>query len=180
MTARIVRTLPLFVVLVATWLLLQGELSVGNLIGGAVLAAVVVTLFPVSQQVVAHRLHPWAFVKFVGFVLYSLVMSSWAVIKVIVHPTPASLRAGIVRVRLDRESPLTATIVANAVTLTPGTMTLTARLDPAELHIHVLGLADPDEFRDSVHDLERRTAAAFTPRFDEPSAASSSTEGSSS
>ena len=42
-------------------------------------------------------------------------------------------------------------------------MTLTARLDPAELHIHVLGLADPDEFRDSVHDLERRTIAAISP-----------------
>ena len=42
-------------------------------------------------------------------------------------------------------------------------MTLTARVDPAELHIHVLGLADPDEFRESVHDLERRTVAALTP-----------------
>lgn len=177
MTGRIARTAPLFVVLVATWLLLQGELSAGNVMGGAALAAVVVALFPVSETVVAHRLHPWAFVKFIGFVLYSLVLSSWSVIKVIVRPTPASLRSGIVRVRLERESHLTATIVANAVTLTPGTMTLTARLDPAELHIHVLGLADPDEFRASVHDLEHRTAAALTPRFDSDGAASPSTEG---
>ena len=117
-----------------------------------------------------HRLHPWAFAKFTVFVLYSLVMSSWEVIKVIVHPTPTSLRSGIVRVRLEAESPLTTTIVANAVTLTPGTMTLTAKVDPAELHIHVLGLAEPDEFRESVYDLERRTVAALTPveRADTP------------
>ena len=44
-------------------------------------------------------------------------------------------------------------------------MTLTAQVDPAELHIHVLGLADPEEFRESVHDLERRTVAALTPEL---------------
>ena len=72
---------------------------------------------------------------------------------------------GIVKVRLDAESPLTATLVANAITLTPGTMTLTARLDPAELTVHVLGLGDTDEFRASVEDLERRVVAALTPQL---------------
>ncbi len=168
MKARLAYAVPLFVVLVVTWILLQGGLTAANALGGAALAAALVLIFPVSGTVVHHRLHPWGLVKFVVFVLYSLVMSSWAVIKVIVHPTPTSLRSGIVRVRLSKESPLTATIVANAVTLTPGTMTLTARVDPSELHIHVLGLADPEEFRESVHDLERRTVAALTPEFDEP------------
>jgi multicomponent Na+:H+ antiporter subunit E len=167
-TRRLVHGLPLFVVLAVVWLLLQGELTVANLLGGVVLGVLLGLLFPVGAHVVHHRFHPWAFAKFVAFVLYSLVMSSWEVIKVIVHPTPTSLRAGIVRVRLEAESPLTTTIVANAVTLTPGTMTLTARVDPAELHIHVLGLGDPDEFRESVHDLERRTVAALTPELDRP------------
>ena len=131
---------------------------------GVVLAVALVAFFPVSEESTAHRVHPWALLKFFGFVLYSLVLSSWAVIKVILNPTPTSLRSGIVRVQLGEESALTATIVANAVTLTPGTMTLTARLDPAELHIHVLGLGDAEEFRESVYDLERRTIATLTPR----------------
>lgn len=164
MSRRTLLGVPLFVVLVGAWLLLQGEVTAANVLGGATLALALVVLFPVSAAVVHHRLHPWAFVKFLGFVLWSLVLSSWEVIKIVVRPTPANLRAGIVRVRLEHESPLTATIVANAVTLTPGTMTLTARLEPAELHIHVLGLADAEEFRASVHDLERRTVAALTPQ----------------
>lgn len=168
MSNRLARTAPLVIVLVGTWLLLQGEWSVGNVAGGVVLGTALVVMFPVSEQATSHRVHPWALVKLIGFVLYSLVLSSWAVIEVIVRPTPLSLRSGIVRVRLGEESALTATIVANAVTLTPGTMTLTARLDPAELHIHVLGLADADEFRNSVHDLERRTVAALTPRSRTP------------
>ncbi len=166
MKARLAYAAPLFVVLVVTWVLLQGGLTVANVLGGAALGVALVVIFPVSRDAVHHRLHPWALVKLVAFVLYSLVMSSWEVIKVIVRPTPTSLRSGIVRVPMDRESPLTVTIVANAVTLTPGTMTLTARVDPAELHIHVLGLADAGEFRESVYDLERRTVAALTPDFD--------------
>lgn len=167
MKARFAYALPLFVVLVVIWVLLQGQLTVANVLGGAALAAGLVVLFPVSRHVVHHRMHPWAMAKFVVFVLYSLVMSSWEVIKVIARPTPTSLRSGIVRVRLEAESPLTTTIVSNAVTLTPGTMTLTARVHPAEVHIHVLGLADADEFRESVYDLERRTVAALTPQLDD-------------
>jgi multicomponent Na+:H+ antiporter subunit E len=166
MRARFAHGAPLLVVLLVTWILLQGELTVGNVLGGLGFAVALVVIFPVTELAVHHRLHPWALVKFVVFVLYSLVMSSWQVIKVIIRPTPTSLRAGIVRVRLTAESPATTTLVANAVTLTPGTMTLTARVHPAELHIHVLGLADPGAFRESVHDHERRTVAALTPVLD--------------
>ncbi len=166
MSARLRRSWPVVAVLTGIWLLLYGDLTVANVIGGIVLGTVLVLVFPVDTTVDRHRLHPIGFVRYVGFVLWSLVLSSWSVIKVIIHPTPASLRAGVVRVRLSAESPVTTTLVANSVTLTPGTMTLTARLDPAELHIHVLGLADPDEFRASVHDLERRTIAAFEPPDD--------------
>ena len=42
-------------------------------------------------------------------------------------------------------------------------MTLTATVDPAELHVHGIGLGDLEEFRAAVHDLERRTLAAFEP-----------------
>lgn len=164
MATRLRLSLPLFVVLAGVWLLLQGEWSTANLLGGAALATVLLVMFPLARPQVAHVIHPWQLLRFIAFVLYSLVMSNWAVIKVIVNPTDDALRSGIVRIRLETESPLTSTIVANAITLTPGTMTLTARLDPAELHVHVLSLGDLDEFRASVHDLERRTTAAITPR----------------
>jgi len=103
MKARLAYAVPLFVVLVVTWVLLQGALTAANILGGAAIAVALVVIFPVSRSVVHHKLHPWAFVKLVVFVLYSLVMSSWEVIKVIVRPTPTSLRSGIVRVRMSKE-----------------------------------------------------------------------------
>ena len=61
---QIVRSLPLFVILIATWLLLQGEWSAGNLAGGALVALGACLLSPVSGTVVARRPHPWAFVTY--------------------------------------------------------------------------------------------------------------------
>ena len=49
---------------------------------------------PGQRTVVHHRLHPWAFFKFMVFVLYSLVMSSWEVIKVIVRPDTDVIAVG--------------------------------------------------------------------------------------
>ena len=164
MTDRIVRSLPVVVVCAATWLLLHGEVTFANVLWGIVLGTLLAVAFPVDTSARRHRLHPLGLLRWIGFVLWSLVKSSWAVIKVIIRPTPENLRAGIVRIRLESESPVTTTLVANAITLTPGTMTLTALVDPAELHVHGIGLADVDQFRADVHDLERRTLAALEPR----------------
>jgi multicomponent Na+:H+ antiporter subunit E len=166
MNVRLTLALPVAVVLTVTWVLLQGEWSAGNVLGGLLLAIVIVVAFPPRRRGYRHRIHPVAFVRFIAFVLYSLVLSSWAVIMTIVRPTPTNLRSGIVTVRLESDSPLTTTIVANAITLTPGTMTLTARTGPAELNVHVLGLDDADAFRASVADLERRVLAACEPSID--------------
>jgi multicomponent Na+:H+ antiporter subunit E len=168
-TDRVVRSLPIVAASAAVWLLLHGDWSFANVLWGVVIGVVLVLLFPVDRTALRHRLHPWGLLKFLVFVLWSLVKSSWAVIKIILRPTPAALASGIVRIRLTTESPLTTTLVANAITLTPGTMTLTARCDPAELHVHGIGLDTSaeglDDFRESVLDLERRTVAAFEPQF---------------
>jgi multicomponent Na+:H+ antiporter subunit E len=160
---RIARSLPVVIVCAGAWLLLHGEVTSANVLWGLVIGAALAVVFPIDGSALRHRLHPMALVKLIAFVLRELVVSSWMVIKVIIRPTPKALRAGVVRIRLEHDSPLTTTIVANSITMTPGTMTLTARVEPAELHVHVLGLADVDEFRESVRALERRVVAALEP-----------------
>jgi multicomponent Na+:H+ antiporter subunit E len=156
---------PPFVGLVAVWLLLMGEVTLGNVLGGVVVAAVVVGLVPLARPSTGHVLHPLALARLTVFVAWSLVTSSWAVLVTTLAPTPERLRAGIVRVDLPpSSSEWVTTVVANAITLTPGTMTLTATMGPPMLQVHVLGLGDIDEFRDEILDLHRRVDAAFTPR----------------
>ena len=158
---------PPFVGLVVVWVLLMGDLSVANVLGGALVAGLVVGLVPLRPPVGGHRVHLLAVARLTGFVGWSLVTSSWAVLVTTVAPTPERLRAGIVRVELPATaSSWVTTLVANSISLTPGTLTLSATLDPPLLDVHVLGLGDLDDFRAEVLDLHRRVDAAFTPTTD--------------
>lgn len=162
------RIVPWTIVLTTIWVLLNGRPQVANVLGGLAVSAIVLIAFPLAEEAGGHRFHPIATVRFGLHVAWSLVTSSLAVALAVLAPTPARLRAGIVRVDLPGASPLVTTLVANAITLTPGTLTVTAQSDPAVLHVHVLGLGDVDEFRASVHDLHRRATAAFTPAGEAP------------
>ncbi|MPY92891.1 MAG: Na+/H+ antiporter subunit E [Acidimicrobiia bacterium] len=157
------RRLAPLAVLVVAWVLLNGELTVGNVVAGAIAAAVLLALFPLEGARWQHQLHPLGLARFLGFVAVSLVTSSAQVIRTVLRPSAPRLRAGIVRVELPATSPLVVTLVANAISLTPGTLTLTATNEPAVLHVHVLGLGDVEAFRRSVVDLHGRATAAFTP-----------------
>lgn len=162
---EVVRRVMWVLVLAATWVLLNGDLTPANVAGGLLVAAGVMVLAPMAPAPRRHQVHGLAVLRFAVFVLRSLIASSWAVVVTSLRPTDERLRAGIVRVTLPGATPLVTTLVANAITLTPGTLTVTAVAgDEPVLHVHALGLGDLDAFRSRILDLQARAMAAFTPR----------------
>ena len=70
---------------------------------------------------------------------------------------------------LTQRSPLVTTIVSNFITLTPGTLTLDAVLEPdaaPTLYLHVLGFVDAETVRAEVAQIEQWAIAAVTPDGD--------------
>ena len=151
------------VALFALWVALWGEVSVANVASGIVAVALVTWLFAERSGPV-YSLRLWGGFRLLMFVAYSLVTSSLKVALAVIAPTRKRTHPSVQRVNLARGSVFYGAIVANAITLTPGTMTL--ELDPAtlELSVHVLGEVDPAKFAADVLDLERRVAAAFKER----------------
>lgn len=152
--------------LTALWLALQGEATLSNALAGLAVAAVVVAVAS-PPTVAQHRLRPLPAVRLAGLVAWSLVTSSAQVARTSLAPTDRRLRAGIVRIELPGATPLVTTIVANLISVTPGTLTVDATPDGV-LHVHALGLDDPDELRATVAALHRHTTAAL-PRIGGPS-----------
>jgi multicomponent Na+:H+ antiporter subunit E len=151
-------------VLLALWLALWGEVSVGNVATGVAMCALLWWLFPASGA--SHRFRPLGFLRFVGHVLWSLVTSSLAVVLAVVLRTPERIATSVITVPLVSSSPLVATLVANAISVTPGTLTLDVRCapgTPSELDVHVLGSTDAASFRASIRQLEQRVLRAFEP-----------------
>ena len=151
------------------WLALWGEVSMVNVVSGVLVVAVLALLFRPERR--RHTLHPLALVRLLAVFVWRLVSSSATVVLAVLAPTPARLRSGVVGVALSHPSPLVATIVADAISLTPGTLTLEARYAdegstanvPPVLYIHVLGLSDPAAIRDDVRRLERLVVSAVAP-----------------
>lgn len=152
------------VALLIIWVALWGELSVANVASGILLAGVLAALFPAPPAALRHRVHPVALLILCWHVLVSLVTSSWTVVRTVIAPQPGSRDVDVVAVPLATRSPLVASIVANAITLTPGTMSVACSTSTFVLEIHVLGRHDDQEFVDAVGLLEQRVTAAVTPR----------------
>ncbi len=153
------------VVLLAVWISLQGELTLGNVVGGVVVVAAIGLLFP-SRPRAPHRVHPWGVLRFAATLSADLVKSAWTVAVAVLRPTADRLHTEVVDVPLTTSSRLVASIVANSITLTPGTMTvdIAGGAGGYVLSVHVLGRIDRDEFVASIAALEQRVLAAAEPR----------------
>lgn len=143
-------------VLAGVWAAVLGELSLTNLaagfaIGFAILAAAG-RLLGTSNYLT--RL-PRVF-EFVAFFVGQLVLSSWRVAADIVTPSHRA-RPGIVGVPLDARTDAEITLLANLVSLTPGSLSLDVSADRRTLFVHVMFLENPEAARREIKEgFERR------------------------
>jgi multicomponent Na+:H+ antiporter subunit E len=95
-------------------------------------------------------------VRLTGFFLVELLLSNLRVFWDVVTPGHIS-RPGIVGVPLSAESDMEILLVANLISLTPGTLSIDLSDDRRTLYVHVMFLDDPDRFRQSIKEgLEQR------------------------
>jgi multicomponent Na+:H+ antiporter subunit E len=101
-----------------------------------------------------------ATVRFLAYFLAKLVEAS-VVVAVEVATPRNRIRTGIVAVPLRGASDALVTLVADAVTLTPGTLTLEVGRQPPTLYVHVLHLRDVEAVRREIRHLEVLAVRAF-------------------
>jgi multicomponent Na+:H+ antiporter subunit E len=134
----------LFVSLVAFWFILSDQTGLLFVVLGVASAALVTWLTaPLVDDVVGTVPHPvrmlplqlWRFVVYLGWVLWRIVVSglqvAWVVVNPKVPPQPRMLRF-----RTGMESGLARVMLANTISLVPGT--LTVRLEGDTYLVHAL------------------------------------------
>lgn len=151
--------------LAMAWVILTGEFTLGNLAIGFGLGYFMLRL---SRKVVPEE-SPLAsyidkvpqVVGFVGYFLWSIVLASFRMARAVLSPID-KLNPAIVHVPLTIENPAHITLLANWITLTPGTLTLEVSLEPSELFVHTFQCSDPEQFRREIQDdFERRIIEVF-------------------
>lgn len=144
------------------WGALWADLSVGTLAAGALVAVGVQVAFPALAPQPTGRVNLVALVRLGVVFAWMLITANLGVLRQVSAPH-LSLRPGVVEVALPTASDAVATVVANALTLTPGTLTLDVVRGPGgiTLAVHALDAADPDAVRANVLALHDLAAAAF-------------------
>jgi multicomponent Na+:H+ antiporter subunit E len=102
---------------------------------------------------------------FLAFYAWELVVSTLRVAYDVLTPT-LHMRPAILAVPLDVRSDLAITLLANLVSLTPGSLTLDVSADRRTLYVHVMFVGrDADDARRAIkRRLERRVAAVVGSR----------------
>jgi multicomponent Na+:H+ antiporter subunit E len=185
-TARVTRLRQqgvLLVWLVLVWNLLWGTFSWANLLSGAVIALVITTLLPLPTVETTGRFRPLAALRFVGRFVVDLLVSSvevsWLAFR------PGQHRSAIITVQLRTDSDLLLTVIAEALSLVPGSLVLDLDREHQVMAIHLVQVRDHahvERQRANVLGMEDRVVRAFgsaedIARLDEPGTDTPESEG---
>ena len=143
-------------VLAVFWALASGRVTVGTLVVG--FAAGFVTLFVTRRATGAEAYTTKAGRAVVLLLVFirELVEANLRLAYDVITPTH-HMRPAIVAIPLDARSDFEITLLANLITLTPGTLTLHVSDDRSVLYIHSVYTPDADVLRRSIKGgLERR------------------------
>jgi multicomponent Na+:H+ antiporter subunit E len=149
--------------LAVVWVLLWGTFSPWTLVGGVVVAVAVTALFPMPPAPGRMPVRPLRVLGLVGYLVYDLVVSTVEVSWQILRHGPGA-RGAIVEVPFFSSSDEVVTVMASALSLSPGTAVLQIDPDRGVWYVYVLGprdLAGVQRARGQVLDMQRRVLAAF-------------------
>jgi multicomponent Na+:H+ antiporter subunit E len=145
------------ILLALAWLALTGVFTPGNLLVGFVLSYVILRFAQRALGPSPYFGKVFDVIRLVLFFLYELIASSLRVAHDVLTPTHY-MRPGVIAILLEMESDEEITLVANLISLTPGTLSLDVSADKRTLYIHAMYIDDEDldVFRQKIKRFERK------------------------
>lgn len=148
-------------ILALVWVAISGSYTIPNLFFGFVVGWVV--LFLVREQLQATKVvfRPLAMLLLGGLFIKELALSAFKVAKLVLSPR-MDLKPGIFAYPLTVDRDFEITLLANLITLTPGTLSVDVSDDRRTLFVHGVDCSDPEQARQDIRQgFERRILEAF-------------------
>ena len=149
------------VLLSLAWAAVSGSFVLANLLFGFLLGALALSLIREQVGSVGYFSRLRRVASLILLFLYELLMSALRVSALILKPN-MNLKPGILAydLKVDRDHEIT--LLANLITLTPGTLSVEVSADRTKLYIHALDCSDPEQIRrDIAEGFERKIFEAF-------------------
>jgi multicomponent Na+:H+ antiporter subunit E len=142
-------TVIYFIMCFITWMLLTGRFYWQNIIAGALVSLITTLIFSRYFQIDVRKLfHPRRYFWLVIYILYFIwecIKANFDVAYRVLHPS-MPVRPGIVKIKLTLKRELARTILANSITMTPGTISVDIIGDILYVHCIYLNDTNPDNY----------------------------------
>ena len=150
------------ILLSIAWSALTGQFSPGDLAFGFVLGYAI--LWSLRRQLRGERYFTKVpqVIYFVAYVAWQIILANLNVARTVLFTPKEQIRPGIVAIPLDIRTDAEITMLANLITLTPGTLSLDVADDRSCLYVHTIDVGDPEQFRREIKDgFERLVYEVF-------------------
>lgn len=138
------------------WVALTGDFTAANLLIGILLGYLILAFAGSTVGAEGYAGRVWKRIGFLFFYLWELVLSNLRVARDVIRPRSHASPA-IVAIPVEGLSPPQITLLANLITMTPGTLSIDTSDDRRTLYIHAMFVDDVQKLRDEIeHSLTRR------------------------
>lgn len=149
---RVGRYLYTVIVLFVIWLFLTSSLDPQELAMGFILSLIIAALtYQVFTKYGLSNLHPRRVlyaIAYIPYFLWAMVMANLDVAYRVLHPE-RPINPGIVEIKTDLTNDIAKFVLANSITLTPGTMSVDVKGD--RFYIHWIDVKDSSLEGASMH-----------------------------
>lgn len=140
--------LPL--ILAVIWMMLQDTYTITSFVGGLLVGVLVLVIFPMAVPIeesirsgspTSVLRKTYLFIRLILYFLRELLVANWAVIRLVLAPR-VNLKPGVFAMKLRVQKPGQIALLANLISLTPGTLTLEISKDYGTAYIHAIDATD--------------------------------------
>ncbi|MCV6546088.1 MAG: Na+/H+ antiporter subunit E [Cohaesibacter sp.] len=149
------------ILLALIWGAISGSFSELNLIFGFVLG--MIALFLIREQVgtLSYLTRATRVVSLIWLFLYELVLSAVKVARIAMRPK-LDIKPGFFVYELKTDRDFEISLLANLITLTPGTLSVDVSDDKTKLYIHAIDIDDVEAMRADIEEgFERKIMEAM-------------------
>lgn len=138
------------------WVALSGSFAFANFLFGFLLSYSIMWVISLGTGRRKYFKMTPKILSFIGFFLYELIKANIQVAFDVMTPR-FYMKPGVIKIPLDAASDLEITLLANLITLTPGTCSLDVSADKKVLYVHAMYIEDREKFvNDIKNGFERR------------------------
>ncbi|WP_077619215.1 Na+/H+ antiporter subunit E [Bacillus sinesaloumensis] len=132
-----------------SWMFISNSYEFGSFFGGYLIGLLLILVLRRSFSHRFYLLNVWAVIKLILIFFRELILSNYAIMKVVVKPN-LDIKPGIFALPTELEKDWEIMVLSNLITLTPGTLVVDISDDRKLLYIHAMDLQDIDEAIESI------------------------------